>query len=353
MNSLGSIKILAEKPVIWLKDEDSEESIALSSRIRLARNITNLKFPINSSDTEREYVKNVIALAVDNSGIIKEPLSFKIVELSNIDRRFLMERHLVSKDFCAGNIGSELILDNDESFGIMINEEDHVRMQVFSAGFSLKKLWEKINEKDTTLSEEVSFVFDSDLGYLTSCPTNVGTGMRASVMLNLPGLSLLEHLPGVIRGAEKLGMTVRGLYGEGSDTIGCMYQVSNQSTLGESEEEIIERLEKLIHQIVLSEKNARQILFRTKREFVLDVIGRAYGALKYSHIISEKESLKFLSALRMGVDMKMFSSLNIGKVNELFISVQDSHLQKIYGRELIPSEKDGCRAELLRRKLNT
>jgi len=335
----------------WLKERDFEESIALSSRIRLARNILNLKFPVNSSDAEREYVKEVISSAVKSSGIITGELNFKISELSSVDRRFLLERHLVSKDFCAGNIGSELILDSDESFGIMVNEEDHVRVQVLSAGFSLGELWKRINEKDTALSEEVSFMFDSELGYLTSCPTNVGTGMRASVMLNLPGLSILGHLPGVIQGAGTLGMTVRGLYGEGSEAIGYMYQVSNQSTLGESEEEIIERLEKLIRQIVLFEKNARQILFQSRRNFVLDFAGRAYGFLRYSHLISEKEALNFLSALRMGVDMKMFSSLNIGKVNELFISVQDSHLQKIYGRELTPSERDICRAELLRRKL--
>ena len=348
MNSIESIKILAGKPVGWLKDGDSEESIILSSRIRLARNISDLRFPLNSSDVEREYVREVICSAVDNSGVIKGRLNFKISELSNVDRRFLLERHMVSKDFCAGNVGSELILESDESFGIMINEEDHVRVQVLSAGLSLGELWKKINEKDTSLSEEVSFVFDSELGYLTSCPTNVGTGMRASVMLNLPGLSMLGHMAGVIQGAGNLGMTVRGLYGEGSEAIGYMYQVSNQSTLGESEEDIIERLEKLIQQIALFEKNARQILFQTRKDFVLDFAGRAYGVLRYSHLISEKEALNLLSALRMGVDMKMFSSLNIGKVNELFISVQDSHLQKICGRDLTSTEIDGCRAELLR-----
>jgi len=352
MSSAGSIQILAERPVGWLKEDSSEENIALSSRIRLARNISDFKFPINSSDTEREYVKEVISSAVNSSGIIKERLNFKIFELSSVNKRFLLERNLVSKNFCAGDIGSELILDGDESFGIMVNEEDHIRMQIFSAGFLLKDLWEKINEKDVALSKEVPFAFDTELGYLTSCPTNVGTGMRASVMLNLPGLSILGHLPGVIQGAEKLGMTVRGLHGEGSEVIGYMYQISNQSTLGESEEEIIGRLEKLIQQIVLFEKNARQILLQTRKNFVLDFVGRAYGALRYSYLISEKEALTFLSALRMGVDMKMFNSLNIGKVNKLFISVQDSHLQKIYGRELTPTERDSWRAELLREKLS-
>lgn len=352
MNSIESIKILAEKPVKWLGGDDSEESIALSSRIRLARNILGFKFPANSSNIEKEHINELIFSTVGNSNIIQRKLNFKMSELSNVDRRFLLERHLVSKDFCAGNVGSELILESDESFGIMVNEEDHVRMQVLSAGFSLVELWKKINAKDSAISKEVSFAFDSELGYLTSCPTNVGTGMRASVMLNLPGLSISGHMPGVIQGSEKLGMTVRGLYGEGSEAIGYIYQVSNQSTLGEAEEEIIERLEKLIRQIVLFEKNARQILFQTRRSFVLDFVGKAYGALRYSHLISEKEALIFLSALRMGVDMKMFSSLSIGKVNELFISVQDSHLQKIYGRELTASEREMFRAELLREKLN-
>ena len=352
MNSFESIKLLAGKSLRWLKETGSEESIALSSRIRLARNISDLKFPINSSDAEREYIKEILSTAIDSSKIIKEKLNFKISELSGVDRRFLLERHLVSKDFCVDNIGSELILDSDESFGIMLNEEDHIRMQVLSAGFSLSELWQIINEKDTALSEEIPFAFDSELGYLTSCPTNVGTGMRASVMLNLPGLFMMGHMPGVMQGAEKLGMAVRGLYGEGSEAIGYMYQVSNQSTLGESEEEIIVRLEQLISQIVLFEKNVRQILFQTRRNSVLDFVGRAYGILKYSHIVSEKEALNSISALRMGVDMKMFSSLNIGKINELFMSVQGSHLQKIYGRELIPSERDVYRAELLRKKLD-
>lgn len=351
MNSIESIKVLLEKPVEWLKEGDSEESIALSSRVRLARNISGLKFSANSTDTEKEYVKEIVLSAVDSSDIIKEKLNFKISELSDIDRRFLLERHIISKDFCAGNIGSELILDSDESFGIMINEEDHLRMQFFSAGFTLEELWKLINEKDTVLGEKISFAFDPELGYLTSCPTNLGTGMRASVMLNLPALFISGNMSGVIQGAGNLGMTVRGLYGEGSEAIEYVYQVSNQSTLGESEEEIIERLNQLIQQIIFFEKNARQLLFQSKRNFLLDFVGRAYGILRHSHLITEKEALNSLSVLRMGVDMKMFSSLNIGKINELFISVQDSHLQKLYGMELSSPEKNVCRAELLRKKL--
>lgn len=345
------IDFLFKKPVSWLSANEQDGHIALSSRIRLARNIANLKFPVSSSDIEREHILEIVTSCAQQSNIFCDNLIFNMFELSAVDRKFLLERHLVSREFCAGNKGSSLFVDADEDFGIMINEEDHIRLQAFAPGVCLTKLWEKISEKEALLNNQLPFAFDEKLGYLTSCPTNIGTGIRASVMLCLPALTISSQMNQIIFAAGKLGMTVRGLYGEGSEAVGYVYQISNQSTLGESEEEIIARIQTTIDQLIEHEKNARMVLAQNRRDFLSDFIGRSYAILRHAYIISEKEALNALSVVRMGMDLKMFDSLNIEKLNTLFVMVQDSHLQKCIRKELKVPELDAKRAELIRKFL--
>jgi protein arginine kinase len=353
MDKEYNIDNFLHKPLSWLSVEDNSEDIAISSRIRLARNISGINFPISSDLIEREHVLKLVTDAVTKNKKYENSIFYRADKLSAHDRRFLLERRLISREFCSGLEGSALIVSSDEKMGIMVNEEDHLRMQILRPGCSLRQIWHDINEIDDMFSKEFPFVFNSTLGYLTSCPTNVGTGMRASVMLDLPGLTIIGHINGVIYGAGKLGLAIRGLYGEGSEPLGNLYQVSNQSTLGESEEAIIQRIENIIVQIIKHEKNARKVLLEKRRDFLLDYIGRSYGILCYSYILSAREALNSISALRMGVVLKMFSSLDLNKINELFLAIQDAHLQKIAGRKLTASERDVFRAELVRKKLKS
>ncbi len=346
----STVDILIKRNVPWLPLHNAD-SIALSSRIRLARNIAGIKFPIASNNIDRENSQKIAISAVNNSGVFENPIIMNVNSMVPTDRNLLLERHLISREFCDGLPFSSLIFDLSESLSIMLNEEDHFRIQVIKSGFSLNEIWTQINDSDDMISSKISYAYSNTLGYLTSCPTNVGTGMRASVMLNLPALTILGQINAVVQGAAKLGLTIRGLYGEGSESFGNLYQVSNQSTLGDSEEQIIGRVSSIIGQIINHEKNARQILLETKANFLLDCVGRSFGILRYAHILSAREAHQSLSALRMGVDLKMFNVLALDKINELFILIQDSHLKKIVGRELSQYEIDVFRAETVRKKL--
>lgn len=218
-------------------------------------------------------------------------------------------------------------------------------------GVNLRNLWERISEKEALLNNELPFSFDSKYGYLTSCPTNIGTGIRASVMLSLPALTLSNHMSQIIYGAGKLGMAVRGLYGEGSEALGYIYQLSNQSTLGEREDEIIERIEGTIGKMIQHELDARVLMIQNRKDFLSDFIGRSYAILRHAYIINEKEAINALSAIRMGIDLNMFKSLDMEKINTLFVMVQDAHLQKCLRKEFKAPEIDVKRAELIRKFL--
>jgi protein arginine kinase len=343
-----SVNHLLTNRVSWLADSGPEDDIAISSRIRYARNLQDHPFPIQISSEDRLRVMEKVRFAVRESGCFPEPAEFVMSELTPLDRQILLERRLVSREFVSDLPGSVLIVTTNEESGVMVNEEDHLRLQAMRPGFQLREVLQEIDAVDDQLAKYLPYAFDSNLGYLTSCPTNVGTSMRASVMLHLPGLVLENQIHAVIQGVGKLGMAVRGIFGEGSENLGNLYQVSNQSTLGESEKEIIDRLEGVIRQIIGHEKSARKRLFEKRQNFLLDNIGRAYGILKYSYIISSDETLNSLSSLRLGVDMGMFSSVDIHTVNELFIIIQPAHLQKFAGRVLDQTERDVIRANLVR-----
>jgi len=260
----------------------------------------------------------------------------------------LVERHLISREHAAKTAGSGVVLNKEETFCVMINEEDHLRMQALRPGLQLRQAWQAIDELDTALEKKLDYAFSNELGYLTACPTNLGTGIRVSAMLHLPGLVLSEHINPIIQSVNKLGLAVRGLYGEGTEALGNVFQVSNQMTLGENETNIVERLEKVLSQIIEHEENARQTLMEQKPKVVYNHIGRAYGTLANAHSITSKETMNFLSLLRLGLDMGVFPNVDRSLVDELFLTTQPAHLQRKLSDKLSAEERDILRADMLR-----
>jgi protein arginine kinase len=271
--------------------------------------------------------------------------------LGALDKQILVERHLISREHAAKNVGSGLVLNRAETFSVMINEEDHLRMQALRPGFQIREAWTAIDRFDSALEKKLNFAFDNELGYLTACPTNLGTGIRVSAMLHLPGLVLAEQINPIIQSVNKLGLAVRGLYGEGTEALGNVFQVSNQMTLGESEVVIVERLEKVMSQIIENEENARQTVMEKKPKVVFNHIGRAYGILANAHLISSKETMNQLSLLRLGVDLALFPGTDRSLVDELFLITQPAHLQKQVSDKLSAEERDLIRADMVRERL--
>jgi protein arginine kinase len=354
MINANPVDELLNKRVGWLADSGPDDDIAISSRIRLARNLTSYTFPTKADQKELKAVISSIREALENTDAFREYFFVEIDPLPDLDRQIFLERRIVSRDFIVNRKSSALVLSRDEADSIMINEEDHIRMQRMLSGLRLKNIWDEISKTDDIITEKLPIAYDDELGFLTSCPTNIGTGIRASVMLHLPGLMLAGQINQVIQAVHKMGLAVRGIFGEGTENLGNLYQISNQSTLGEPEIQIIEKLDTVIRQIIFHEKNSRQKLIDTRKNFVMDHVGRAYGILRHAYMISSQDTLNSLSALRLGVDMGMFSALDIHTVNELFVLVQPGHLQKYAGRQIKQSaERDELRASLIRERLKS
>lgn len=273
--------------------------------------------------------------------------------LGALDKQILVERHLISREHAAKGAGSGLVLNREETLCVMINEEDHLRMQALRPGLQLRQAWTAIDQLDSELERKLSYAFNNEWGYLTACPTNLGTGIRVSAMLHLPGLVLGEQINPIITSVNKLGLAVRGLYGEGTEALGNVFQVSNQMTLGESETTIVERLEKVLSQIIEHEENARETLLEAKAKTVFNHIGRAYGILANAHIISSKETMNLLSLMRLGVDLGLFPGIERAVVDELFILTQPAHLQKQHAEKLSAEERDVLRADMVRERLKS
>lgn len=338
-------------PDVYTKRSGPLDKIVLTSRVRLARNLDSMPFPGRSKKVQRVRALGVLLPAV--SGL--EPMSGGIHEgmgkLTLLEKQILVERHLISREHAARGIGSAVALSGDEVISVMINEEDHLRMQVILPGLQVKEAWDRMNSFDSLLEEIVPYAYSSKYGYLTACPTNLGTGIRVSAMLHLPGLVLAEHINQIITSVNKLGLAVRGLYGEGTEALGNVFQVSNQMTLGESEAEIVEKLNKVVLQIVENEENARKKVLETNAKMLLNHIGRGYGILSYSHSISSKETKNLLSLLRLGVDLDLFSTKHRALVDELFIVTEPAHIQRRSEGKKSAEERDVLRADLLRERL--
>ena len=343
-----TISSLLETPSELTDSASSKTAIVLMTRVRLARNLAGFSFPGWAKAPQREEVFAKCRDAVAAAPQMKRCFNVAIGELSDLERQVLVERHLISRELSGAKGGAGVIISKDQAFSVMMNEEDHLRIQVLRAGFNLKRAWSTINDLDSTLEDLLDFAFSPTLGYLTACPTNLGTAMRASAMMHLPALVISNQMEKVVRAVNQLGMVVRGLFGEGSDASGSIFQISNQTTLGESEEEIIKRLGSVLQSIVEHELNARAKLLEADAGKLFDKVGRAYGILQNSHLLSSSEAMNLLSLIRLGVDLGAFADGNRSVIDRLFIEAQPGHLQYAQKGEFEPGQRDMLRAERLR-----
>ncbi len=344
---------LVKNPADWMTGEGADTSIVLTSRIRLARNLRGEPFPGWAKKDQRRHALGLLRPAVEELSCMKDAFSQELDDLSSVQKQVMVERHLISREHAARGEGSAAVIERRQSIAIMINEEDHLRMQAIRPGMQLSAAYEALSAVDDQIGEAVNFAFDHDLGFLTTCPTNLGTGMRASAMLHLPALVLSDQIGQVLQAVNKIGLAVRGLYGEGTESLGNLFQISNQSTLGESEETILRRLERVISQVATHERNARGKLMDDDPDMVRDKIGRAYGAMRYAWVIDSKEALTHLSLLRLGGDLGFFPPETVRLCDELLLDIQPAHLQLHSGRKLSPEERDAIRAEIIRTRLQT
>lgn len=336
----------------WLTGDGPHRNIVVSSRVRLARNLRDKPFPGWAKKAERIEVMKLVKDAVEHLPEMEVSYSENLEALSPLEKQVLVERHLISREHAAKGVGSAVVMNEPQTLSVMINEEDHLRMQAICCGLQLDKVFSMINRMDSELEEMVEFAFDADLGYLTACPTNVGTGMRASAMLHLPGLVMSDQINKIINSVNKIGLAVRGLHGEGTEAMGNLFQVSNQTTLGETEEEIIGRLNRVIEQILEHEQNARALLAQRKSVTLYDQIGRAYGILAHAYSMASKEALNLLSVIKLGIDLGVFPETHRCPVDELFIETQPAHLQKgAHAQKMSAEERDTLRAAIIRAKL--
>lgn len=323
--------------------------VVLSSRIRLARNLGHMPFPGWANTTQRRQVHETLRDVLRQLPQLAEATEYTISQLTELEKQVLVERHLMSRELSSAEEGAGIIISKDQSYAVMINEEDHLRIQVLRSGYKLDEIWSLIDALDTELESRVEYAFSEQLGYLTACPTNVGTGMRASVMMHLPGLVLIEHMEQVIRALNQLGLAVRGVLGEGSEASGSVFQISNQQTLGESEQEIIQRLSNVLNTIREQEQNARQKLLENNPRKILDKIGRSYGALQNAHMLTSSEAMNLLSLMRLAVDLGMLPEDKRVDIDRLFIESQPGHIQYTAHGDVEPELRDALRADALRR----
>ena len=344
---------LIKHPADWMTGGQGEHGAVLTSRIRLARNLRRQPFPGWAKRDQRAAALDLMRPAVEALPAMKGAFSHELGDLTSVQKQVLVERHLISREHAARGDGSAAVIERRQTFSLMLNEEDHLRMQAIRPGLQLTAAFNALSELDTELENSLEFAFDPTLGYLTTCPTNLGTGLRASAMLHLPGLVLSDQIGQVLQAVNKIGLAVRGLYGEGTESLGNLYQISNQSTLGESEETIIRRLERVISQVSSHEQNAREKLLEDDPEMVSDKIGRAYGVLRHAHIIDSKEALNHLSLLRLGGTLGFFPVETVMLCDSLLMDIQPAHLQLHSGRKLSPEERDSIRAEIVRSRLQS
>lgn len=342
---------MAERPAPWLSGEGPDSFAVLSSRIRLARNVSEFPFPPAAGTDVREKIIEYISAAFDKLRALKTGSFYRSADIDPMDQKFLVERHLISPEFMRGGLGRGLYIDDLEKISIMINEEDHLRLQVISSGMSLADCWNGVNKIESELAGIIEFDFDDAFGYLTSCPTNVGTGLRASLLIHLPALVLTRKIDDLIASISKVGLMVRGFYGEGTEVLGNLFQISNQTTLGRTEEEIIDSLAKVSTQILENEKSAQETLLTDAVNEIEDKVWRSYGILNNARVLNSTEVMNLLSLLRLGLSLELIDKITFKELNELMIMTQPAHLQKLVGREMNITERDMIRADLVRERL--
>lgn len=345
---------LAGHPGEWLRGIGPMSDIVISSRIRLARNVMGYPFVSKASEEQRAELSTLIRRNVDESATAGEWAYLEMAKTDELDQQILVERHLISRQHADVRGSRGVAVAKNESVAVMVNEEDHLRIQVLRSGLQLDEVWEEMSRIDDRLEEKIDFAFHSRYGYLTACPTNVGTGLRVSVMLHLPGLKLTGEIERVFRAARDMRLAVRGLFGEGTEATGDFFQISNQVTLGRTEEELLNDFKHLvIPKIIDYENRARKTLVQDKTLALDDRVWRSYGTLVHARTISSEETMLHLSHLRMGINLGRIKNVDLKTVNELFLLTQPAHLQKLHGGRLNGEQRSVARAELIRKRLTS
>ena len=342
---------LTQKSSEWLRGTGPESDVVVSTRIRLARNLAEFPFTTRIEEAAKANVAARACECFEDLAIPAKLSYINVSTLDELDRQFLVERQLISRELSEGTGARGVAISNDEDIAIMVNEEDHLRVQVLRSGLTLDDCWKSMDEIDDAIEAQVAFAFHDQYGYLTACPTNVGTGIRVSVMMHLPALVQTREIQKVFHALQKINLAVRGLYGEGSQAMGDFYQISNQYTLGLSETQVINRVREVVPMILKYERRAREQMIEEKRQELHDHISRAYGVLSSAQTISSEETMHLLSSVRLGVNLGLIEDVSIPVLNELFIQTQPAHLQKLKQKSLDSAERNIARASLLRRRI--
>ncbi|GAC1477156.1 MAG: protein arginine kinase [Gemmatimonadaceae bacterium] len=349
------LSLLPDGGVSWLEASGPNADIVLSTRIRLARNVEGFAFTPRARDGERLRVLAQVRDAALHSHALASAQVFRVDELPAIDRLLLHERHLVSKELAgldaAHPVRSGAAVLLGDGVGAMVNEEDHLRLQSLHSGFALREAFATVERLDRELGARVPYAFHREFGFLTACPTNTGTGMRASVLIHLPGLVLTKEISKVLAGLQQMGLTYRGLYGEGSEVVGNFFQISNQTTLGRSEDDLLDLLLRIVRHVVEREEEARRVLLRDAGYIIEDKLWRAYGTLRYARNLTFEDAMNFLSGVRLAVGLKLIAGLSVYTLNKLLIFSQSAHLAYAEGRALSESDANLARARYVREAL--
>jgi protein arginine kinase len=340
----------------WLEASGPHADIVLSTRVRLARNLQAYSFAGRMKEEERREILERVRSAARETATLRDGFAVELASMPRLSRQILLERHLISRDMAGdrgerARTGTGLLLAGGEALGAMVNEEDHLRLHCLQSGLRLQHAFQLLDRLDDELGMHLPYAYHPEFGYLTSCPTNVGTGLRASILIHLPGLVLTKEIAKVLQGISQVGLTFRGLYGEGSEVVGNFFQISNQTTLGKSEEDLIEHLQKIAGQVIQYEQQARAVLMRDAPTVIEDKIWRAYGLLRFGRSFSFDEVMNLLSGLRLGVSMNLLPGLRVYTLNKIMIYTQAAHLEQAAGRALADAEGDLHRAAYVRRIL--
>jgi len=344
---------LPDIPSSWLDASGPESDIVLSTRIRLARNLEDYPFVHHAQKRTLGQIVEQLSKTLDQCETLKD-LAFADFEvLPKLERHLLVERHLISPDFEKAGWRRGAFITPDEKISIMVNEEDHLRLQHICSGFQMENAWKVLNAIDNELSAKIPFAFSEKYGFLTSCPTNVGTGIRVSVLIHLPGLVLTKDIDETLKGITQVGLSVRGFYGEGTEVLGNLFQISNHTTLGKREEEVIETIQGVLTQLIGFEKKACETLMKDAKVHIEDKIWRAFGILNNARLLTSNEFMSLSSALRLGTTLGIIKEISAKALNQLMILVQPAHIQKFLKHEMSPSERDFFRANIVREHLKT
>jgi protein arginine kinase len=341
---------LVKQNAAWLNASGSYSDIIVSSRVRLARNLRDIPFATLTKASDEDRIVDTVLDAARATESLAKAEYYDLSSMDELERQLLVERHLISPTLAMRAGRGGVMVGPEETYSVMINEEDHLRIQALVAGFEPHAAWKTVDAMDTELASHLDIAFDEEFGFLTACPTNTGTGLRASILIHLPGLVLVQTIEQVLRGISQVGLTVRGFYGEGTDVVGGLFQISNQVTLGISEQEILDTIERVVRQIIDYEYDARNTLVRDAKAQIEDKIGRAYGILSNAHVLSGQEFMNLTSAVRLGIGLGLLPSPDLKLLNDLMVRIQPSHIQRVSEAVLDSEGRDFHRAQLVRER---